>query len=181
MVEVFDKLEVDFLAWSDFGPVEAPDETGKSFEENAFIKAQFFAEKLGLPAIGEDSGLILEAFPGKFGLRTRREIDAGSDTEWLQKFLDLLQDIDNRRATFFSAMAFFDPETEVKKTFLGKASGEIVDFPQAPLEKGIPVSAVFLPDGESLVYSALSRVQNNKISHRGKSARLMLELCRQKI
>ena len=181
MLEVFDKLEVDFLSLSDFDPVEEPDETGKNFEENALIKAQFFSEKLGLPAIGEDSGLILEAFPEKFGLRTRREFNAEDDTDWLRQFLDLLEGSKNRRATFFSAMTFFDPETGTKKTFLGKTSGKIVDFPQAPLEKGIPVSAVFLSDGENLVYSALSRAQKNKISHRGKAAKLMLEFLRQKI
>ena len=113
--------------------------------------------------------------------RSRREFDADDDTDWLRQFLDLLEGSKNRRATFFSVMAFFDPGTEVKKTFLGKTSGEIVDFPQAPLEKGIPVSAVFLLDGESLVYSALSRVQKNNISHRGKAAKLMLEFLQQKI
>ena len=181
MLEVLHTLDADFLSLADFALAKGPEETGKSFEENALIKAEFFAKKLQLPAIGEDSGLILEAFPDKFGLHTRREIDAENDTQWLQKFLDLLQGVDNRRTTFFSTLAFFDPKTGIKKTFLGKTSGKIVDFPQAPLEKGIPVSAIFLPDGGDLVYSAMSRTQKNNISHRGKATKLMLTFLQQKI
>ncbi len=56
-----------------------------------------------------------------------------------------------------------------KEVFFGKTSGMITAHPEAELEPGIPVSAVFCADGETQVYSALSREQKNKISHRGKA------------
>ncbi|MBT3348984.1 non-canonical purine NTP pyrophosphatase [bacterium] len=161
---------LEILSLADFPEItDDVEETGKSFEENALLKAKFFGEKFNIPAIGEDSGLILDAFPEKFGIRTRREIPAATDELWLETFLKLLENVENRRATFFSATAFFDPNSGNSETFLGSTAGKITAKPESKLEPGIPVSAVFCADGETKVYSALQREQKNKISHRGKS------------
>ncbi len=171
-LEEHELSETEFLSLRDIEVTGEPEENAETFEENALIKAQFFAEQTGIPTLGEDSGLILSAFPEKFGVRTRREIDAGTDEEWLEKFLEMLRPVSDRRATFYSATAFFDPTTKESVTFLGSTTGEILTEPQAELEPGIPVSAIFLADGETkLVYSALSREEKNKISHRGKSVK----------
>ncbi len=174
MLAFFKELEgIAFLSLSDFPSVEEPEENGKTFEENAMIKAKYFAEKFDIPTLGEDSGLILSAFPEKFGLKTKREITAKNDMEWITIFLEMLEGIDDRRATFYSAMAYYDPKTKTAKTVLGTTSGVIEDFPQTPLEKGIPVSAVFTPEDLNQVFSAMSKMQKNKVSHRGKAAKLM--------
>jgi XTP/dITP diphosphohydrolase len=164
---------ITFLSLKDFPKIEEPEENGKTFEENAMIKAKYFANKFQITTLGEDSGLILSAFPEKFGLRTRREIEAKNDVEWITKFLKLLNEVTDRSATFYSAMAFFDPKTKTEQTFLGQTSGIITDFPRTALEKGIPVSSVFVPEGEEDVFSAMLRKKKNEISHRGKSANLM--------
>lgn len=170
------KDEYCFLSLTDFPEISAePEENGKTFEENAQIKAEFFGEASRQITIGEDSGLILEAFPEKFGIKTKREISAENDIEWLRKFLDLLENEENRRATFYSAFSVYDPDTQKSQEFLGITKGEIVEFPAAPIEKGIPVSAVFKPEGEIDVYSAMTKDQKNALSHRGKAARKMLE------
>jgi len=176
MLEVLGKLsDMTFLSLRDFPDIDDSEETGKDFEENALQKALFFGKVFDVPTIGEDSGLILEAFPDKFGIRTRREFAHADDQEWLRLFLELLGKTENRRATFYSASAFFDPFTEETYTALGTCSGTIAEFPQTPLEPGIPVSAVFIPDGYDLVYSAMKREEKNKISHRGGAMRKMSE------
>ncbi len=176
MLEVLGKLpDLTFLSLRDFPEIDDPHETGATFEENALQKALFFGRVFDVPTIGEDSGLVLEAFPEKFGVRTRREFPKVNDQEWLRLFLELLGKEENRRAIFYSASAFFDPFTEETHTELGTCSGIIAEFPQAPLEPGIPVSAVFIPDGYDLVYSAMGREEKNKISHRGWSMRKMSE------
>ncbi len=167
---------IEFLSLNDFSQdFGEPEESGGNYAENALIKAKYFAEKTGLPTIGEDSGLELEAFPDKFGLKTKREIPAKNDHEWLEKFLEMLANQDNRRATFFSAIAFFDPEKSCEKIVVGQTSGIITQNPETELEKGIPVSAVFKADGENKVFSALSKEEKNKISHRGKAVKMMSE------
>lgn len=174
MLAFFANIEgIEFLSLKDFPECEEPEENGEDFEANAMIKAKYFSEKFNIPTLGEDSGLILSAFPEKFGLRTRREIEAKDDMEWLTKFLVLLDGIEDRTATFFSAMAYFDPQENIEKTVLGQTTGTITEFPQTPLEKGIPVSSVFTPESLNEVFSAMSKMQKNKVSHRGKSARAM--------
>lgn len=177
LLEFFGKqFSRNFLSLKDFPDSnnwEEPEENGHSFEENALIKAQFFAHKSCLPTLGEDSGLIVESFPNKFGLRTKREISAKDDMDWLTQFLDLLDGVENRRATFYSALAFFDPEKNQAFSVLGSSAGIITEFPQAPLEKGIPVSSVFIPDGYEVVFSAMKKSEKNQVSHRGRSAEQM--------
>ena len=177
MLEFFSSIQekVTFLSLNDFPTVDDLEENGKTFEENALLKAQYFGKKFQIPTIGEDSGLILEAFPKKFGLKTKREISASSDEEWLEIFLKMLENQPNRNATFYSAMAFFDPKTNTSKTFLGTTSGTICEKPEAELEKGIPVSAVFICEGETKVFSAMTRAEKNRISHRGKSVKKMVD------
>lgn len=170
---------VEVLSLKDFSHNgEEPEETGKDYQENALIKAKYFAEKFNIPTIGEDSGLELKAFPEKFGLKTKREISAKSDKEWLEKFLEMLEKTNNREATFFSSTAFFDPQNKNFAKFLGTTSGEILHKPEADIEKGIPVSAVFRVEGAAKVFSAMDKNEKNKVSHRGKSVKQMAEFLR---
>lgn len=164
---------IKWVTLSDLSPIEEPEETGATYAENAELKAQFYAAQTGLPTLAEDSGLMLGAFPKKFGVRTRREIAAKTDVEWLEKFLVLLQDEPNRAATFSSCMSFYVPAANARKTILGQTVGTLTEFPMAPLEKGIPVSAVFVPEGFDVVYSAMTTAQKNQCSHRGKAAKEM--------
>ena len=179
LLDFFQTLSFKFLSLRDFDSLKEPEETGQNFEENALLKARYYGKKLKISALGEDSGLILSAYPDKFGLRTRREIAAKNDEAWLEQFLHLLQDQPNRQATFYSAIAFFDPQTQTEKVFLGQTSGVITQHPQAKLEPGIPVSAVFIPSGHHQVFSSMSKKQKNQVSHRGKSARQMDAFLRQ--
>ncbi len=174
---VLDDLEV--LSLKDVDVAGDVEETGKTFEENALLKARFFGDQAGIPTIGEDSGLILSAFPEKFGLRTRRELDAKDDIEWMEKFLDLMEGVEERAATFFSATGFYDPVSKQEASFLGQTAGSILDMPQTEFEPGIPVSSIFLANGQDRVYSALSREEKNAISHRGKSVKQLVEFLRQ--
>ncbi len=166
---------IEWKTLRDFDAIAEPEETENSFEANASLKAQYYGKQLGLPIIAEDSGLILSAFPEKFGLKTRRELDAKDDHDWLDQFLALIRDEENRNACFYSAMAYFDPTTDKELVVLGQSKGEIVDFPQSPIEAGIPVSSVFLPDGEDEVFGAMDKFDKANVSHRGRAATQMGE------
>ncbi len=174
MLEFFGD-DFSFLLLSDFPAVPDVEEDGQTFEENALIKAQYFGKQFQIPTLGEDSGIVLDAFPGKFGIRTRREIPSKSDEEWLEKFMDLMDGVTNRRAIFYSSMAFFDPIPKTEKVVLGTTSGIILEDLATEMEVGIPVSAVFVPDGSEKVYSAMTKEEKNMVSHRGKAAGLMKE------
>lgn len=151
------------------------EEYGETFMLNAMLKAEYYAHKTGFLTLGEDSGLRLAAFPGKFGVRTKREVEAKDDMDWLTKFLELMEEETERSASFFSAMCLYNPKNKIAYSVLGQTDGEILEFPNAPIEKGIPVSSVFVPSGQDLVYSAMNTAQKNKLSHRGKACTAMGE------
>jgi len=175
------KGQIEWLSLSDFPALEEPEETGSDFESNAVIKAEYFGKANNILTLAEDSGLTITAFPDMFGIRTRRQFTAKDDMDWMTQFLDLMDGIEERGAHFYSAFALYDPTNGESQTTLGGIGGEIAEFPMAPLVPGIPVSAVFIPEGKTEAYSAMSTKEKNEISHRARSGALMTEILKKKI
>ena len=169
MLEVLSDLPCEFLTLADLDLENDAIEDGITHEENALIKAHHFYDKIGLPTIGEDSGISVDALSGELGIHTRRwgAGENASDEEWLEYFLKRLEKEEDRRASFFCASAFVFNNTEV--VFVGETKGRLTKKPMCALPHGIPISALFVPDGESKVYAMLSNEEKNKISHRGKA------------
>ena len=168
LMEVLHDLPIEFVSLDDVGIQEDVDENGTTYEENAIIKAEFFGKLANLPTIADDSGIIVEALKGELGIHTRRW-GAGknaNDKDWLGFFLRRMAPETNHRAEFISVAAFYNPG-QTTKTFRGECKGAILPEPQVELEPGIPLSAVFLPDGKNKVFSALEKNEKNAISHRG--------------
>lgn len=173
--EVIGDLDFDLyhLHFEDFAKdMEADDfdETGDTFEENAEQKAVHYHELFGMPTIGEDSGIIVDALKGELGVKTRRW-GAGAnatDEEWIEHFMKVMEGRELRTARFVCCAAFIDGPAEVVM-FRGETEGEITHELEAPLMPGIPLSSCFRPKGCDKVYSALSENEKNKLSHRGKA------------
>ncbi|MBN2087939.1 non-canonical purine NTP pyrophosphatase [Candidatus Peregrinibacteria bacterium] len=170
LMEVLDDLPFKFVSLNDENIEEDVEENGDTYEANAIIKAEFFGKMTGLPTIADDSGIHIDALNGELGVKTRRwgAGEKASDEEWLEFFLARMSYEENRRAEFISVVAFYRPGQETL-TFRGECLGKILSEPQVDLEHGIPLSAVFLPDGKDKVFSALSKNEKNAISHRGKA------------
>jgi len=151
------------------------EEHGETFEENATLKALHYAEISGMPTIGEDSGIIVDALGGQLGVKTRRwgAGEKASDKEWIEYFMNVMEGVpdEKRTARFVCCAAFTDSEKFPGEIFLfkGQTEGVITRTLEAPLRKGIPLSSCFRPIGYNKVYSALSKKEKNTISHRGKA------------
>lgn len=175
--EVLGSLPLDLyhLKLKDFSAKLKDDdfeEHGSTFEENAELKAMHYHEIIGIPTIGEDSGIIVDALEGELGVKTRRW-GAGAnatDEEWIEHFMKVMKDVpeNERTARFVCAAAFIDGGGEVAM-FRGQTEGIITDELEAPLKPGIPLSSCFRPIGKDKVYAALSEEEKNQISHRGKA------------
>ena len=148
------------------------DEVGETFEENALGKARFFAEKAGMVAVADDSGIFIEALADELGLKTRRW-GAGheaSDEEWLAHFMERMGEEENRKAKFVCAAALVTPDGDGDDVVVfGETCGAISGEIEVPVKAGIPLSSVFRPDGHEKVYAALSEAEKNEISHRGRA------------
>lgn len=176
LMEVLGDLPFEFVSLKDVGITTDVEETGKTYADNAILKAEHFGKMAGLPAISDDSGIVVEALEGELGVHTRRW-GAGAkatDQEWLDFFLNRMRTEENRRTEFISVVAFYNPEKPTV-TFKGECTGSILQEPQVDLEPGIPLSSVFLPDGFDKVYSALTKHEKNQVSHRGKAVHALYQ------
>lgn len=146
------------------------EEDGRTFEENAFKKARYYGEKLGVELVlAEDSGIFVEALPGELGVFTRRW-GAGaeaSDEEWMAVFMKRMDGVEDRRARFVANVCLWI-DGEVYH-FEKENHGVITRVVDYPLEKGIPLSSCFLPDGHEKVYARFSPEERLLVSHRGQA------------
>ena len=138
------------------------EETGKSYAENAMLKARAWAEKSGLPCLADDSGLEVNALDGAPGLYSARVV-AGQDTDKVSWLLSQLQGIADRRARFAAALALCVPE-EYTLITEGYCYGKITDAPRG--NNGFGYDPVFVPDGYALTFAELDSEIKNSISHR---------------
>ena len=149
-------------------------ETGKSFFENAYLKAKTFADKSGLPTIADDSGLVIDALNGKPGIYSARW--GKTDQERITKVLKAMEDVppDKRQAAFVAVMVFYHPQTLTTIKTTGKMEGFIT---QKPIGQGgfgyDPI--MFLPSLGKTV-AQLTSAQKNQLSHRGQALRQLLTL-----
>ena len=150
----------------------APIESGTTYAENARIKAEYWHERTGLPVLADDSGIVVDALVGELGVATRRwgAGEAVTDQEWLDYFLERMRDVPpaKRTAEFVCVLALVESPTDIQ-IFTGRVRGVITLDIAASLKPGIPLSSVFQPLGSDKVFAAMSDVEKNQFSHRGRA------------
>ena len=138
------------------------EETGRTYAENAMLKAKAWAKESGLPCLADDSGLEVNALDGAPGLFSARVIH-GSDTDKVSWLLSQLQGVNDRRARFAASLALCVPE-EYTLITEGYCYGRIAETPSG--NNGFGYDPVFIPDGYSLTFAELDSSIKNSISHR---------------
>lgn len=157
---------------------EEAEETGLSFIENALLKARFAAQKTGLPAIADDSGLEVLALNGQPGIYSARYAqdwpgNASQDAKNNAKLLKNLEQEKNRQACYYCAMVYVrhaqDPTPLIG---LGKWCGEVLRAEQG--EGGFGYDPlIWIPSLQKTV-AEISAEQKNKISHRAQAMAALL-------
>lgn len=138
------------------------DETGKTYAENAMLKARAWAEKSGCACLADDSGLEVDALNGAPGLYSSRVIQGG-DSDKVSWLLSQLEGGANRKARFVAALCLCVPQEFMLLTE-GYCYGKIVDSPRG--YDGFGYDPAFLPDGYESTFAELSGHVKNQISHR---------------
>ncbi|GDY33872.1 RdgB/HAM1 family non-canonical purine NTP pyrophosphatase [Gandjariella thermophila] len=152
---------------------EAP-ETGATFEENALAKARDAASATGLPAVADDSGLVVDAMHGMPGVLSARWAGRhGDDQANLELVLGQLTDVpDERRgAAFVCAAALVRPdgsETVVR----GEWRGSLARAPRG--RNGFGYDPIFVPYGETRTSAELDPAEKDAVSHRARALRLLV-------
>jgi XTP/dITP diphosphohydrolase len=165
---ILSDLPVEIISQREAGCSFEAEETGTTFEENAFIKADAAAKATGLPAIADDSGLMVDALGGEPGVYSARYTGShdASDRERYEFLLKKLGDEKNRSARFVSCICCLMPDgTRIEAR--GECPGEILFTPKG--DGGFGYDPVFRPEGFNESMAELGPEVKNRISHRARS------------
>ena len=151
------------------------EETGKTYQENAMLKATAWAKKSGLACLADDSGLEVEALDDAPGLYSARILgkNPGKDADNVAWILEKLQGVNNRKARFVAALALCVPQ-EFTLITQGYCYGHIADTPQG--YNGFGYDPIFIPDGYDKTFAELGDEIKNKISHRTNAFRKLTQI-----
>ena len=174
---LFKKTNIELLPISKFSNEDIA-ETGNSYEENAFLKAKFAAEITGLPSLGDDSGLEVEALDGAPGIFSARYAgEKGNDTLNNKKLLKEISLKKNRSAKFVSILSFLDPELKSPFFSYGELFGKIIDSPKG--KGGFGYDPIFQVKNSNLTLAEISKTERMRISHRTMSTLKMITLLKE--
>jgi len=171
--------------------LQEPDETGTTFEENAGIKALASAKASGLPALSDDSGLVIDALDGAPGVYTANwaERDDGSRdfAMAMEKVERALEErgattAGQRTARFVSVLCLAWPDGHTE-FFRGEVEGTVVWPPRG--DKGFGYDPVFQPKGHDLTFGEMSSDEKHgwrpgepeALSHRARAFKRFVETC----
>lgn len=173
---MLEPLGWDVLRQSEWDIPEAV-EDGLSFVENALIKARHASRLTGLPALGDDSGLVVDALNGAPGIFSSRFAGQDADDQSnIEKLLHALSDIPEtgRQAHFYCVMALVrHPQDPAPLLATGKWDGRILTA--ATGTGGFGYDPVFWVPGEQCSSAELSAETKNRISHRGQALSVLIE------
>lgn len=162
----------ELLSLSELGIDIDIEETGKTLEENALIKARTIVKLSGLAAIADDTGLMVDALDGAPGVYSARYAgEEHNDAKNREYLLKNLQGVTNRTAHFATSIALCYPDgTELLSE--GRVDGEILHEERG--SEGFGYDSLFYSYELGKTFAEASQAEKNTVSHRGRALRAML-------
>ncbi len=167
------RVPVDLVTLDGFPDLPEVAETGRTFAENALLKARAVAAFTGLPAVADDSGICIDALNGMPGVLSARWSGAhGDDEENLRLVLAQLADVppDQRGAHFACAAALVLPSGS-EHVAEGVLDGSVIDAPRGT--NGFGYDPIFMPESSGLTTAEMAAADKDKISHRSRALRAL--------
>ena len=166
--------DIELLSQREAGCDFEVEETGTTFEENAYLKASAVTAATGIAAVADESGLCVDALNGEPGIYSARYGlgHAASDQERYQYLLQKMEGVENRSARFVCCICCTLPDGSVIRS-RGECEGEIMLAPKG--HNGFGYDPVFHPLCLDKGMAELTPEEKNAISHRGKALRAFIE------
>ena len=172
--------DLELVATSQFPGVPEIEETGSTFAENALIKARAINEFTNLPALADDSGLVVEALNGAPGIFSARYAGINADDKAnVMKLLNEIKGLDQSllSAKFECSIALVDKSQELELVVDGQMPGEVIKEVRG--QNGFGYDPIFVPQGLTKTSSQLSDSEKDQISHRGIALRKISVILKQ--
>ena len=157
--------------------LEAPEETGATFEANAALKARFYAGATGLPTVAEDSGLSIDAISGRPCVESARYPGATYPDKFAGLYAELAPFARPWTARYTSAITLIGASSEVDYAGVATVEGEIASAPRGSYGFGYDPIFFFPPYG--CTTGEMTDAQKLGISHRGRAFRAFAEWWRE--
>lgn len=174
-------VPAEIVSLDEFPEIGEVAETGRTFAENALLKAHAVAAGTGLPAIADDSGLCVDALNGMPGIFSARWSGShGDDKANLDLLLAQIADVpDGRRQAHFACSAALALPSGEEHVVDGAVYGTLIREPRGT--GGFGYDPIFVPDGETRTIAEMSAEEKDAISHRGRAFRALAPIIAQAI
>ena len=176
--KILQNYKIKILTLYDFPKTYKPEETGKTFKENAVIKSTFGFKSFGLPCFADDSGICISALNNQPGVKSKRfQIENGGFKKTFKMIINQTKIKKNYNAFFQTSIAL-TIDNKSSTCFDGVVSGKISKTPLG--SQGFHYDPIFIPSGTKKTFAQMSEEEKNKISHRAiaikKMKRFLLNL-----
>ncbi len=171
MQAIFNHSEIHLISLDDLHDEDEVVENGQTFEENALLKAKYFATKYKKIVISDDSGLVIPELNNRPGIFSAR-YSGGDDHQNNLKVLKEMKNIQNRDAYFVSIIVICYPNG-VYQSYEGRAYGVIAKEEKGTF--GFGYDSIFIDPTYNMHFAELSDKLKNQISHRAKALNKLKE------
>ena len=168
-------LAIEVISAQEFHLVE-PEETGHTFIENAQIKAKYYGDKTGLPALADDSGLCVSALGGGPGVYSARW--AGDKKDFTAAMVKVEQEIGvnpDKSAYFACALCLYWPDDGHFESVEGRIHGNLTFPPHG--DKGFGYDPIFIAHDYTQTFAEIDPSEKQKISHRANAFAELIKRC----
>ena len=174
--KITEKFGFELILQSQLGVDIDVEETGSTFEENSFLKAEAVMKATGLPALADDSGIAVDALDGEPGIYSARygfdeSLDDWGRLELLLKNTEHVPD-GQRQAQFVCVITMVTPEGKTIQA-RGEIHGELLRAPRG--EHGFGYDPIFYYPPLGMSTAEMDPEQKNQVSHRGNALKLLNE------
>jgi XTP/dITP diphosphohydrolase len=165
--ELLAGFPIEIKSLNDFGPIPEVQEDGETFDENAYKKASFASKILGIPALADDSGLVVEALGGAPGVLSARYAgENATDEQRVAKLLKEMKGQINRNAAFVCVLSIAVPSGPAL-TYEARCEGLIAE--QSAGQNGFGYDPIFFYPPLNKTFGQMTIAEKSQVSHRGKA------------
>ena len=171
--ELLTGFPIEIKSLADFGPIPEVAEDGETFDENAYKKASFTAKILGIPALADDSGLMVEALGGAPGVLSARYAgENATDAQRVAKLLKEMKDQTHRKAAFECVISIAVPSGPAL-TYEARCEGLIAEQPTG--QSGFGYDPLFFYPPLNKTFGQMTIAEKSQVSHRGKALQELIQ------
>lgn len=168
-VSELEKQGIKILTLSDVGVGDEPEETGKTFEDNARLKAIHYGNLTNLPTIADDGGIMIPYLNNEPGVKSKYWLGyEASDDKLIAFTLSNLRDCTGSKRTAYleTCLYFYNPQTNKTVFEKERIKGRIAEKRSGHPTKGYPYRAVFIVDIFNKYYDELTKEEHQEVNHR---------------